>query len=56
MKPEGTLNAGWTDDTETKTTITIDVKNVKTYMTNKLMSNLKNYMIYDLASNMERAT
>jgi hypothetical protein len=38
-----------------ETTITINVKNVKTYMTNKLMVNLSNYMIYDLASNMERA-
>jgi hypothetical protein len=55
IKAEDSLNANWSDDTAAKTTITINVKNVRTYMTNKLMVNLSNYMIYDLASNMERA-
>jgi hypothetical protein len=56
MKDEDSLNIGWNDDTPAKTTITIDVKNVKTYMSNKLMKRLNNYMIYDLASNIERSS
>lgn len=55
LKDPGSLSAAWNISEEFKTTIKIHVKNVKTYMTNRLTKQLSNMMVYDLASNVERS-
>lgn len=53
-KDGDTYSAHWDNSEELSTTIQIKVKNVRTYFQNGLTNKLKNMLIFDLASNVER--